>query len=128
MAAPKPAPPRRVKLAPAPAVRTLAQLRKQVSERLMAAHPEETYTGKAPSILLAVPVLLVELRADGSVRRVNVLRWPNDKATHDTVQMAIDALHRAAPFGSVQAMPQPWTFTESFLFDNQRRFKPRSLD
>ncbi len=109
-------------------MRTHADLRKQVAARLMAAHPEETYTSKAPPVLLAVPVLLIELRADGAVRRVQVLRWPNEKATHDTVQLAIDAIHRAAPYGHVQALPQPWTFTESFLFDDQRRFKPRMLD
>lgn len=127
-AAPKPRTPRRVQLPPAPPVRSHAQLREQVAQRLMAAHPEETYEGKAPQVLLAVPVLLVELRADGAVRRVTVLRWPNEKRTHDTVQLAIDAIHRAAPYGHLHGVPQPWTFTESFLFDDQRRFKPRSLD
>jgi len=121
-------PPRRVSLPPAPVVRSLAQLREQVARRLIAMHPEETYTGKPPPVLLAVPVLLVELRADGAVRRINVLRWPNEKSTHDTVQLAIDAVHRAAPYGHLQALPQPWTITESFLFDAQRRFKPRSLE
>jgi hypothetical protein len=120
--------PRRVKLDAPPAVSSHAQLRRQVAERLLAAHPEETYLSDAPAVLLAVPVLLVELRADGTVRRVNVLRWPNEKSTHDTVQLAIDAIHRAAPYGAVHTMPQPWTFTESFLFDDQRRFKPRSRD
>ncbi len=109
-------------------VRSQAQLREQVAQRLMAMHPDETYAGKAPEVLLAVPVLLIELRADGAVRRIQVLRWPNQKSTHDTVQLAIDAVHRAAPYGHLQGLPQPWTFTESFLFDAQRRFKPRSLD
>ncbi|MFN4115609.1 MAG: hypothetical protein ACK4F7_03795, partial [Inhella sp.] len=81
-----------------------------------------------PPVLFAVPVLMVELRADGSVRRIQVLRWPSDRSRHDTVQLAIDAVHRAAPYGHLQTLPQPWTFTESFLFDEQRRFKPRSLD
>jgi hypothetical protein len=117
-----------VQLPPAPPVRSHAQLREQVVQRLIAAHPEETYEEKAPPVLLAVPVLLVELRSDGAVRRINVLRWPNEKSTHDTVQLAIDAIHRAAPYGHLHGLPQPWTFTESFLFDKQRRFKPRSLD
>lgn len=124
----KPRQPRRVQLPAPPPVRSHAQLREQVAQRLMAAHPDETYDSKAPQVLLAVPVLLVELRADGAVRRITVLRWPNEKRTHDTVQLAIDAIHRAAPYGHLQGVPQPWTFTESFLFDNQRRFKPRSLD
>lgn len=113
--------------APAP-VRSHAQLREQVAQRLVGTHPEETYASKAPPVLLAVPVLMVELRADGSVRRVNVLRWPNQQSTHDTVQLAVDAIHRAAPYGPLHGLAQPWTFTETFLFDDQRRFKPRSLD
>jgi hypothetical protein len=28
----------------------------------------------------------------------------------------------------VRRMPEPWRFTETFLFDEDRRFKPRSLD
>jgi hypothetical protein len=75
-----------------------------------------------------VPVLLVELKGDGHIRRIQVLRYPSDRGNHDTVQLAIEAMQRAAPFGSVQHLPQPWTFTESFLFNNERRFKPRSLD
>jgi hypothetical protein len=37
-------------------------------------------------------------------------------------------VQRAAPFGSVAHLPRPWRYTETFLFDNQRRFKPRTLD
>ena len=44
------------------------------------------------------------------------------------MQIAIDSVHRAAPFGDVSRLPRPWKFTETFLFDDARRFKPRSLD
>jgi outer membrane biosynthesis protein TonB len=77
-------------------------------------------------VLLAIPVLEVELNADGSVRRIDVLRHP--KQALDTTQLAIDAVRRAAPFGSVARLPRPWKFTETFLFDDARRFKPRTLD
>jgi hypothetical protein len=120
--------PRRLQLPPPPPARSIAQVHRLAAERMVAAHPDETYMSKPPPLLLAVPVLLIELKGDGSVRRIQVLRYPSDRINHDTVQLAIDAVHRAAPFGSVQHLPQPWTFTESFLFDNQRRFKPRSLD
>ena len=66
------------------------------------------------------------LNADGSVRRIQVLRRPGQAA--DTVQLAMAAVQRAAPFGSVAHLPRPWRYTETFLFDNQRRFKPRTLD
>lgn len=112
---------------PAPkAVRTPEELRRQAAERIVMANPERTFMTPAPSHLLTVVVLDVELKADGSVRKINVLRPP--RFGPETLQMAIDAVHRAAPFGDVRRMPEPWRFTESFLFDEDRRFKPRSLD
>ena len=43
--------------------------------------------------------------------------------------MPIDAVRRAAPFGDVSRLPQPWQFVETFLFDDDaRKFKPRTLD
>lgn len=107
-------------------MRTHDELRRQAAERLVAAHPQSTYLSASPPILLAIPVLEVELKSDGSVKRVNVVRRPSQ--AEDTVQLAIDAVLRAAPYGDVRRMPEPWKFTETFLFDDQRRFKPRSLD
>ena len=60
------------------------------------------------------------------MRRIGVLRYPTQ--AQDTTQLAIDAVRRAAPFGDVSRLPRPWKFTETFLFDDARRFKPRSLD
>jgi hypothetical protein len=112
---------------PAPgAVRNWTEVRLQAARRLVAAHPNGTYTGDVPDPLLAIPVLEIELNGDGSVRRIDVLRVPS-QAT-DTVQLAIDAVRRAAPFGDVSRLPKPWHFTETFLFDDERKFKPRTLD
>jgi hypothetical protein len=85
-----------------------------------------TYTSVPPDPLMAIPVLEVELNADGSVAAVRVERVP--QAAKETVQMAIDAVRRAAPYGPVAHLPKPWRFTEVFLFDYQFRFKPRSLE
>ena len=71
-------------------------------------------------------MLEIELNADGSVRRIEVLRQP--RQARDTTQLAIDAVRRAAPFGDVSRLPRPWKFSETFLFDEQRRFKPRTLE
>jgi hypothetical protein len=98
----------------------------QVGHRLVAANPNATYTGAVPEPLLAIPVLEVELNGDGSVRRVLVQRHPSQAG--DTVQLAVAAVHRAAPFGDVSHLPRPWRFSEAFLFRDDRRFKPRSLD
>lgn len=108
------------------AVHTPTELRRQAAERLVAANPGRSYMSKPPDILLAIPVLEVELHGDGRVKNVKVIRKPRQAL--DTVQLAIDAVHRAAPFGDVRRMPKPWVFTETFLFDDDRRFKPRTLD
>jgi hypothetical protein len=99
---------------------------RQAANRLVQANPGRTYLGTPPEVLLAIPVLEVELNGNGSVRGINVMRQPGQAL--DTVQLAMDAVHRAAPFGDVSHLPRPWRFTETFLFDDQRRFKPRTLD
>jgi hypothetical protein len=112
---------------PAPgAVRSMNDVRLQAARRLVAANPSGTYLGTVPDVLLASPVLEVELNADGSVRRIDVLRKPGQAP--DTLQLAMDAVRRAAPFGDVSRLPKPWKFSETFLFNDERKFKPRTLD
>ena len=98
----------------------------EVGQRLVAANPNGTYTGLVPEPLLAIPVLEIDLNRDGSVRNVRVQRAPSQ--AEDTVQLAIDAVRRAGPFGDVSHLPQPWRISEVFLFREDRKFKPRSLD
>ena len=93
---------------------------------MVAANPNGTYVGTVPDVLLAIPVLEIELNADGSIRRIEVLRPPTQ--ARDTMQLAIDAVRRAAPFGNVSRLPRPWKFAETFLFNDDRKFKPRTLD
>lgn len=112
---------------PAPgAVRTMSDVRLLAARRIVAANPGGTYMGTVPDVLLAIPVLEVELNADGSIRRIDVLRKPGQAP--ETLQMAIDAVRRAAPFGDVSRVPKPWRFAETFLFNDNRQFKPRTLD
>ncbi|MBE0547974.1 MAG: hypothetical protein IH627_10055, partial [Rubrivivax sp.] len=101
-------------------------LQLNAARRLVAAHPDTTYMGKPPEPLLGIPVLEVELNADGSVRRILVRREPRE--AKETIQMAIDAVRRAAPYGDVSRLPRPWRFVEVFLFDDEHRFKPATLD
>jgi hypothetical protein len=113
-------------LEPPKPVRTAVELRLQAAYRLIVANPDRVYMGEVPEPLLAIPVLEVELYSDGRIKQIHVLRKPGQAL--DTVQLAIDAVHRAAPFGDVSRMPKPWKFSETFLFNDQRRFKPRTLD
>ena len=106
--------------------RNWAEVRVQAAERMVAANREGTYMGTVPEALLAIPVLEIELNGDGSVRRIEVLRSP--RQAKDTIEIAANAVRRAAPFGNVSRLPKPWKFVETFLFDDDRRFKPRTLD
>jgi len=106
--------------------RTIAEYRLQAATRMIAANPKITYTTPSPNPLMAIPVLEIEVNGDGSVRHITVIRVPT-QAT-ETVQIAIDAVKRAAPFGDATHLPKPWKFTEVFLFDDDGRFKPRILD
>ncbi len=112
---------------PSPAaVRSWGDVRAQAARRLLAANPTITYDGVVPDPLLAIPVLEIELNSDGSIRNIEVMRVP--RQAKDTVQIAIDAVRRAAPFGDVSRLPKPWKFSETFLFNDDRKFKPRTLD
>jgi len=132
--APGQVPGKAANVAPTPAValpaprtmRNWADVRLQAAQRMVSANPGGTYMGEVPEPLLAIPVLEIELNGDGSVRRILVLRQPSQ--AHDTIQIAAAAVHRAAPFGDVSRLPRPWKFVETFLFDGDRRFKPRTLD
>ncbi|MBK7262343.1 MAG: hypothetical protein IPI03_10950 [Rubrivivax sp.] len=117
---------RRQPLGPPLAARNWNEFRAQAANRLVQAHPDSTYMGPVAEPLLAIPVLEIELNADGSVRRVQVLRHP--RQAKDTTQLAIDAVQRAAPYGSMTLLPRPWKWVEVFLFNDDRRFKPRELD
>jgi hypothetical protein len=108
------------------AARNWDELRLQAARRLVAANPEGTYVGTVPDMLLAIPVLEIELNRDGSIRRIEVMRKPTQAL--DTIEIAMDAVRRAAPFGDVSRLPKPWKFTETFLFNDVRKFKPRTLD
>jgi hypothetical protein len=100
--------------------------RVNLGKRLVSANPSSTYLGAVPEPLLAIPVLEIDLNRDGSVRHIRVQRHPSQ--AEDTVQLAMDAVRRAAPFGDVSHLPQPWRVSEVFLFRDDRKFKPRSLD
>jgi outer membrane biosynthesis protein TonB len=124
----RPAPELATRAPAAKAPKSLAELRVHAAQRIRAVNGERCYDGEVPDMLLAIPVLEVELNADGSVRRIQVLRKPSNPQAHDTIKLATDAVHRAAPYGDVSKLPKPWKFTETFLFTEDRKFKLRTLD
>ncbi|RYF40340.1 MAG: hypothetical protein EOO25_12825 [Comamonadaceae bacterium] len=90
-----------------------------------AAGAGETFAGALPEPLQSIPVLQVQLNRDGSVRHIAVLRTP--KFVPGTVEMAKKAIRRAAPFEAVGALPPPWQFNETFLYNEDLKFQLRSL-
>lgn len=118
---PTPRPP-----APSGTARNWDEYRQRAAQRLVSANPTITYTGAVPEPLLAIPVLSIELNSDGSIAKIDVMRYPSQ--AKDTTQIAIDAVRRAAPFGYLGNLPKPWKYVETFLFDDERRFKPVTLD
>ena len=98
----------------------------RAAHRLVEANPDHSYTGPVEEPLLGIPVLQIDLQPDGRVQKITVLRHAHE--ARDTSRLAEEAVRRAAPFGDVTHLPKPWRFTETFLFDEQRRFKPRTLD
>lgn len=114
------------KLPPASASKNWNEFKLQAAKRMVAANPNGSFTGKPQQMLLAVPVLEMELHADGSIKNIDIMRRPSQAP--ETTQMAIDAVKRAAPFGDVSKLPKPWKFAETFLFNDDKRFKPRTLD
>ncbi|WP_157039671.1 hypothetical protein [Aquincola tertiaricarbonis] len=106
--------------------RDWAEYKLQAAQRLVEANPDITYMGEVQQPLLAIPVLEIELNGDGSVRQIKVARRPGQAV--DTIDIAIAAVRRAAPFGDVRHLPKPWVYSEVFLFNDARRFKPRLLD
>ncbi len=115
-----------VPLGPPGPVHSWAEVRLQAAHRLMASNPRGTYAGDVVEPLLAIPVLEIELNGNGSIRAIVVLRHPQE--ARDTSKLAEEVVRRAAPFGDVSHLPKPWRFTETFLFNDQRKFKPRTLD
>jgi hypothetical protein len=113
--------------AAAPA-RNWNDFKKAAARRMVQASPQGSFLGKVPPMLFGIPILEIELNADGSVRDVSVLRPPANAEAADTVALAVEAIRRGGPYGDVSRLPRPWKWTEVFLFDAQRRFKPRSLE
>lgn len=124
--APAPAVPAPVAAAPAPS-RHWDEYKLRAARRIAqaSAGTGETFAGPLPEPLQSIPVLQVQLNRDGSVRHIAVLRTP--KFSPQTVEMAKKAIRRAAPFEPVGALPVPWQFSETFLYNEDLKFQLRSL-
>jgi len=97
----------------------------RVARRIVETSPGETFDGPLPDPLQSIPVVQVHLNRDGSVRRIDVLRTP--RQSPQTLEMAMRAIRRAAPFEPVGHLPRPWQFNETFLYNEDLKFQLRTL-
>lgn len=105
--------------------RDFVSYRIAAAKKIMQANPANTFAGVVPEPLASIPVLEITLNADGSVRAIEVLRKPHFYP--ETIEMAKAAILRAAPFGSVAHLPRPWTFNETFLYNDSLKFQLHAL-
>ena len=110
---------------PGAPARSWDEYKVRVARRIVQTSPGETFTGPLPDPLQSIPVVQVHLNRDGSVRRIQVLRTP--RQSPETLDMAIRAIRRAAPFEPVGHLPQPWQFNETFLYNEDLKFQLRTL-
>lgn len=99
--------------------------RLRAAQRITSLNRLESFAGPLPDPLASIPVLQIQLNRDGSVRAIDTLRTP--KQFPQTLERAKAAVMRAAPFGPVGNLPQPWQFNETFLYNDDLKFQLRSL-
>lgn len=128
-AAPAKAPPKGKPAAATPAVpKTLEEFKKIAARKMLAANPDVTYSGKPQQMNFGIPILEIELNDDATVKNISVVRPPANEAAASTVDIAMEAIKKAAPYGDISRLPKPVKWTEVFLFNDQKKFKPRSLE
>ncbi|MFZ9286644.1 MAG: hypothetical protein ACO241_11785 [Burkholderiaceae bacterium] len=108
-----------------PPARNWDEYKMRAARRIAQANASDTFDGAVPQRLASIPVLQVHLNRDGTVRDVQVMRTP--KFSPQTVQMAMRAVRRVGSFGPVGHLPQPWQFSETFLYNDDLKFQLRTL-
>ena len=115
--------------AAAPAVpKNMEEFKKAAARKMLAANPDVTYSGKPQQMNFGIPILEIELNDDATVKDITVVRPPAAEAAASTVDIAKEAIRKAAPYGDISKLPKPVKWTEVFLFNDQKKFKPRSLE
>jgi hypothetical protein len=116
-------------VAPPSGAATLAEYQREVARALHAANPGMVFEGPPPNPLRAVIVMRAEVNAIGGMRRLELYRAP----WHDPwlEALARETVRQAEPLPrpSVELMngAHGVTFTETWLFDYQGRFRLRTL-
>jgi hypothetical protein len=117
---PQPAPP----LASAsrlPMVASWADYRRRAAQMIVAANPGASFVGPQPAQWSGIATVTVMLNADGSVRAMDLMR--GSRISPEVNDLALAAARRAANYGPVSNLPQPWQFNETFLYNDNNKFQ-----
>ncbi len=88
---------------------------------IMASNQTGSFAGPLPDPLYGIAIISVQLNADGSIKLADMMR--SSKVAPEVNQMALDAARRVGNFGSVANLPQPWSFNETFFYNDNRKFQ-----
>jgi outer membrane biosynthesis protein TonB len=117
--APAPAP---IATAPrTPQVANWADYRRRAAQIILAANPGASFNGPQPAQWNGIATVTVMLNADGSVRGMDLMR--GSKVAPHVNNLALNAARRAANYGPVSNLPQPWQFNETFLYNDDNKFQ-----
>jgi hypothetical protein len=130
--APVPAPvPAPIAKAPVPSVASLPQVaniteyRRRAAKLIMEANAASVAKGALPEQLYGIPVVQVQLNADGSIKNLDFMR--QSKVGPETNNLALQAIRRVGNFGPIGNLPQPWQFNETFLYNDSMKFQLRTI-
>jgi outer membrane biosynthesis protein TonB len=95
--------------------------RRRAAQTIIAANPGASFTGPQPAQWQGIATVTVMLNADGSVRALDLMR--GSRVAPHVNDMALLAARRAANYGPVSNLPQPWQFNETFLYNDDNKFQ-----
>lgn len=98
-----------------------ADYRRRAAQSILAANPGASFVGPQPQQWQGIATVTVMLNADGSVRALDLMR--SSKVAPHVNAMALTAARRAANYGPVSNLPQPWQFNETFLYNDDDKFQ-----
>jgi protein TonB len=132
---PKVAPPATAQYArPAPAVSgqrtafdSVDAYKNDVAEHILRYNADHTFSGKLPPMLPAIVVVNITVDHTGKMTKVAVQRSRDNEAS----KVALASVRRAGvlprPFNLATGPSRTLTFSETFLFNAERRFQLRTL-
>ncbi len=116
-----PAPPPAAGTPRLPLVASWADYRRRAAQMIIAANPGASFTGPQPEQWKGIATVTVMLNADGSLRTMDLMR--GSRISPEVNDLALAAARRAANYGPVSNLPQPWQFNETFLYNDDNKFQ-----